>query len=148
MAQIRRTLESNQGAIPPLIAQQSALGAAHGELQRELEQLQHLDAILDTNERVLRGAMVEAEKVMRDAAGRRRPEVDEVLVCPTMVGSQLYTLVAEEKTCGDARVALGRGLDKGRVPLDVFVKQTRSIAREEFLKKALIREDSSRDGVG
>jgi ESCRT-I complex subunit TSG101 len=84
--------------------------------------------------------MVEAEKVMRDAAGRRRPEVDEVLVCPTMVGSQLYALVAEEKACGDARVALGRGLDKGRLPLDVFVKQTRSIAREEFLKKALIRK--------
>lgn len=77
---------------------------------------------------------------MRDAQGRRRPEVDEVLVCPTIVGGQLYTLVAEEKACEEARLALGRGLDKGRVGLEVFVKQTRTLAREEFLKKALIRK--------
>jgi len=84
--------------------------------------------------------MQEAEKVMKDAAGRPRPDIDDVLVCPTVVGSQLYSLVADEKACEDARVALGRGLDKGRITLDVFVKQTRSLAREEFLKKALIRK--------
>jgi ESCRT-I complex subunit TSG101 len=113
---------------------------AHDTLQSELDQLDQLDAILDNNERVIRGAMLEAEQVMREAAGRRRPEVDEVLVCPTAVGSQFYTLVAEEQACEDARVALGRGLDRGRLSLEVFVKQTRSLAREEFLKKALIRK--------
>lgn len=77
---------------------------------------------------------------MRDASGRRRPEVDEVLVCPTVVGGQLYNLVAEERACEEARLALGRGLDKGRIALDVFVKQTRSLAREEFLRKATIRK--------
>jgi ESCRT-I complex subunit TSG101 len=116
-------------------------------LQRELEQLQHLDATLETNERVLRSAMSEADQVMRDAAGRRRPQVDEVLVCPTVVGSQLYALVADEKACGDSRVALGRGLDKGRLSLDIFVKQTRSIAREEFLKKALIQKIATGMGL-
>ena len=77
---------------------------------------------------------------MRDAAGRRRPDVDEVVVCPTVVGSQLYNLVADMKACEEARGALGRGLDRGRVGLEIFVKQTRSLAREEFLKKALARK--------
>lgn len=113
----------------------------------ELEQLQNLDSALDSNERVLRGAIDEADNVMRDASGKKRPEVDDVLVCPTVVGSQLYALVADEKACEAARVALVRGLDKGRVSLDVFVKQTRSLAREEYLKKALIRKIAAGMGL-
>lgn len=140
VAETQRTLESNKTAVSHLIAQQSSLRSAHGVLQAEVEQLQSLDATLDNNERVLRSSMQEAEKVMKDAAGRPRPDIDDVLVCPTVVGSQLYSIVADEKACEDARVALGRGLDKGRITLDVFVKQTRSLAREEFLKKALIRK--------
>lgn len=81
--------------------------------------------------------MLSAEGVMRDAAHRKRPEIDEILVCPTVVGSQLYNLVADQKACEEARLVLVRGLDRGRISLDVFVKQTRSCAREEFLKKAL-----------
>jgi ESCRT-I complex subunit TSG101 len=140
VAQTHRTLESNKSAVAPLLAQQSALRNAQQVLQSELEQLQQLDGILDTNERVLGKAMHEAEQVMRDAAGRRRPEVDEILVCPTVVGSQLYNLVADQKSCEEARLMLIRGLDRGRINLDVFVKQTRSLAREEFLKKALLKK--------
>jgi ESCRT-I complex subunit TSG101 len=133
-------LESNKSAVTPLLAQQSALRNAQSVLQSELDQLQQLDSILDTNEHVLGQAMHEAEQVMRDAAGRRRPEVDEILVCPTVVGSQLYNLVADQKSCEEARLMLIRGLDRGRISLDVFVKQTRSLAREEFLKKALLKK--------
>ncbi|QDS75995.1 hypothetical protein FKW77_004464 [Venturia effusa] len=140
VSQTNQIVASNTNAAASLEAQQSALRGAHATLQAELEQLEQLDRALESNERVLRGAMQEAEQVMRDAQGRRRPEVDEVLVCPTVVGGQLYTLVAEEKACEEARLALGRGLDKGRVGLEVFVKQTRTLAREEFLKKALIRK--------
>jgi ESCRT-I complex subunit TSG101 len=130
-----------------LTAQQQALRNAHAVLQSELEQLQQLDRALESNENILRSTMQEAEKVMHDATGRRRPEVDEVLVCPTVVGGQLYNLVAEQRACEEARLALGRGLDKGRVSLEVFVKQTRTLAREEFLKKSLIRKASRGMGL-
>jgi len=68
------------------------------------------------------------------------PDVDEVLVAPTVVGGQLYALCAEERACADALFVLARALDKGRVGVDVFIKQTRSLAREQFLKKALIKK--------
>lgn len=84
--------------------------------------------------------MAQADGVMRDAKGRRRPEVDEVLVCPTVVGNQLYNLVAEQKASEEVRMSLGRALDKGRISLEVYVKQTRALAREEYFKKALIRK--------
>jgi ESCRT-I complex subunit TSG101 len=116
------------------------MSLARDTLHDELARLERLESVLDTNERVIRGAMLEAERVMREAEGRARPEVDDVLVCATTVGTQLYALVAEERACGECRVVLARALDAGRVPLEVFVKQTRSLAREQFLKKALVRK--------
>jgi len=77
---------------------------------------------------------------MASAAQRKPPSVDEVLVAPTVVGGQLYELVAEEQACEDAIFVLGRGLDKGRVGVEGWVRLTRGLARERFLKKALVRK--------
>lgn len=56
-------------------------------------------------------------------------------MAPTVVGEQLYRLVAEERAIAEAMFVLGRALDKGRVGGDVFVRQMRGLARERFLKK-------------
>ncbi|KAF2030382.1 UEV-domain-containing protein [Setomelanomma holmii] len=140
VSQIRQTVNSNMSAIVPLQSQQAALQTAYSRLQAELGELQQLDAALASNEQILKGAMIEADRVMEDARRRKAPDVDDVLVAPTLVGGQLYTLAAEEKGIADALFVLGRALDKGRVSADVFVKQTRSLAREQFLKKALIKK--------
>jgi ESCRT-I complex subunit TSG101 len=140
VAGTHQVLRSNRDSLAPLMAQRAAMAQARDTLLDELSRLERLEGVLDTNERVIRGAMLEAERVMHDAAGRARPEVDDVLVCATAVGAQLYALVAEERACAECRLALGRALDAGRVAPDAFVKQTRSLAREEFLKKALVRK--------
>ncbi|KAF2821927.1 UEV-domain-containing protein [Ophiobolus disseminans] len=140
VSQIRQTVNSNISAIPPLRSQQAALQTAYSRLQAELSELQQLDAALASNEQILKGAMLEADRVMDDARRRKAPDVDDVLVAPTFVGGQLYALAAEEKGIADALFVLGRALDRGRVGAEVFVKQTRSLARDQFLKKALIRK--------
>lgn len=140
VSQIHQTVSSNISALDPLKAQQDALQTAHAKLQAELGELQQLDAALATNEQVLKGAMFEADRAMEDARQRKVPDVDELLVAPTLVGGQLYTLAAEEQGISDAIFVLGRALDKGRVSTEVFVKQTRSLAREQFLKKCLIKK--------
>lgn len=140
VSQIRQTVSSNNAAIAPLRAQQVALQTAYARLQSELGELQQLDAALASNEQILKGAMIEADRVMEDARRRKAPDVDDVLVAPTVVGGQLYALAAEERGIGDAIFVLGRALDRGRVGTDIFVKQTRSLAREQFLKKALIKK--------
>mgnify|MGYP004502873737 CR=1 FL=1 len=106
----------------PLRAQQQALHTARSRLQAELGELQQLDAALVSNEQILKGAMVEADRAMDDARRRQAPDVDDVLVAPTVVGQQLYTLAAEERGIADALFVLGRALDKGRITADVFVK--------------------------
>jgi ESCRT-I complex subunit TSG101 len=140
VAQTRQTLDSNNAALTPLFAQQNALRSAHPQLSRELEELSRLDAAIDANERVLRDAMRDADVVIVEAAGRKRPEIDEVLCAPTAVGRQVYELVAEKAGCEAARVALGRALDRGRVPCEVWTRQIRGVAREEFLKMVVVRK--------
>ncbi|KAF2140563.1 uncharacterized protein K452DRAFT_230078 [Aplosporella prunicola CBS 121167] len=154
-AQTIQATQDNAAAIAPLQAQQAALRAAHAKLQGELDALTALQATLDTNERVLRGAMGQADRVMEEARGRTVPDVDDVLVAPTVVGEQLWRVVAEERALGEAIFVLGRGLDSGRVGAEGFVRQTRSLAREQFLKKALIKKiakgmglDEDPHGVG
>ncbi|KAB2578274.1 ESCRT-I complex subunit [Lasiodiplodia theobromae] len=140
VAQTTQTVQGNIAAVPALRAQGAALRAAHARLQQELDQLQRLDAALASNERVLADAMREADRAMDDARTRTVPDVDDTLVAPTVVGGQLWGLVAEERGLEEAIFLLGRGLDRGRVGAEVFVKQTRSLAREQFLKKALIKK--------
>ncbi|KAF2470231.1 UEV-domain-containing protein [Lindgomyces ingoldianus] len=140
VSQIRQIVSANHSAITPLHAQQTALQAAYSRLQSEFDQLQQLDEALASNEKILRDAMLEADRVMEEARTRKVPDVDEVLVAPMVVGGQLYSLAAEERGIAECLFVLGRALDKGRIGADVFVKQTRSLAREQFLKKALIKK--------
>jgi ESCRT-I complex subunit TSG101 len=122
VSQTQQVVASNQAAVAPLRAQQHALQTAYSRLQAELGELQQLDAVLASNEHILKGAMVEADRAMDDARRRQAPDVDDVLVAPTVVGQQLYTLAAEERGIADALFVLGRALDKGRITADVFVK--------------------------
>ena len=73
--------------------------------------------------------------------------MDDVLVAPTVVGGQLYGVAAEERGIADALFVLGRALDKGRIGVDVFVRQSRVLAREAFLKKALLRKIARGMGI-
>jgi len=84
--------------------------------------------------------MAQADGVIRDVAGRQRPNIDDVLVPPFVAHKQLYDVVAEIAACEDARAALGKGLDKGRIPVEVWVRQMRAVSREEFLKRAIVRK--------
>lgn len=150
-------------AIPPLRAQQAALNETLNSINHEISQLNNLRACLDSNEKILRQAMLDADKVLDDAKRRDVPAVEEVLVAPTIVARQLYENVVEERVLEECRTVIGRALDKGRIGGDVWAKvgrcllwqrrgrvdvgqQMRSLAREEFLKKALIKKISR--GIG
>ncbi|KAI4235875.1 MAG: hypothetical protein L6R40_006339 [Gallowayella cf. fulva] len=138
--QIQSTHASNMSAIPPLRAQQAALNETLNDVNHEISQLNELQTLLDSNEKILRQAMLDADQVLEEAKRRDVPAVEEVLVAPTVVAGQLYENVVEERVLEECRSVIGRALDKGRIGGDVWAKQTRSLAREEFLKKALIKK--------
>ncbi|KAI4123080.1 MAG: hypothetical protein LQ338_005451 [Usnochroma carphineum] len=138
---------SNMSAIPPLRAQQAALNETLTKINHEMSQLNDLQTLLDSNEKILRQAMIDADKVLDDAKRRDVPAVEDVLVAPTVVARQLYETVIEERVLEECRTVMGKALDKGRIGGDVWAKQTRSLAREEFLKKALIKKISRGMGL-
>lgn len=109
-------------------------------LQAEAGQLNQLANVLTSNANILRDALQKADTVIDGSRSHPVPDVDELLVAPTVVSNQLYNLVAEERALGDAIFMLGRAVEKGRISPAVFAKMTRSLAREWYLKKALVRK--------
>jgi ESCRT-I complex subunit TSG101 len=87
-----------------------------------MSQLNDLEALLSSNEAILHQAMRDADKVLDDAKRRKVPNVDEVLVAPTVVAGQLYASVADERAIEESRAVLGKALDKGRISGGVWAK--------------------------
>ncbi|KAL8717945.1 MAG: hypothetical protein Q9225_004864 [Loekoesia sp. 1 TL-2023] len=119
---IQLTHASNMSAIPPLRAQQAALNETLTNINHEITQLNDLQALLDSNEKILRQAMLDADKVLDDAKRRDVPAVEEVLVTPTVVAGQLYESVIEERVLEECRTVVGKALDKGRIGGDIWAK--------------------------
>ncbi|OTA37794.1 hypothetical protein BTJ68_01902 [Hortaea werneckii EXF-2000] len=166
-AQSQSKVSQNLQAFAPLQAQNSALRAAIGKLEKELQGLDEWSRILDSNEGILRRSIAECEGVVgryksasttqqggnggpgeigAGGGATHQPPIDEILVPPTLVANQLWTLCAEEASCREAMYVLQQAVDRGRVGGRDFVRLMRGLGREAFLKKAWL--GSVRGGWG
>jgi ESCRT-I complex subunit TSG101 len=68
------------------------------------------------------------------------PNIDDLLITPSLVASQLWRLCAEEAAAREAMYVLQRGLGRGRVSGPEFIRLMRGLARECFFKMALARK--------
>lgn len=121
-SQIVQITSKNVSAIPSLESQYTAMQQAHQDMGSEVAQLKSLDAMLSSNEKLLHETLRDADKKMESVRNKEKPNVDDVLVAPTTVAEQLYGLVAEEQSLGDAMFALTRALDRGRISAEVYTK--------------------------
>ncbi|PHH77169.1 hypothetical protein CDD82_3645 [Ophiocordyceps australis] len=132
--------QQNEASMAGLKAQRAAMQRASVILQGEMNQLMQLSQMLTSNTSILHEALHKADGVIESSRHHPEPNIDELLVAPTVVSNQLYALVAEERALGDAIFMLGRAVEKGRISPAVFAKTTRTLAREWYLKKALVRK--------
>ncbi|PWY87484.1 UEV-domain-containing protein [Aspergillus heteromorphus CBS 117.55] len=157
---LAETLQGNvtqtESAAQSLLSQSHSLHAAIATLQGEISSLNTLNSTLQSNNSVLKQSLHRADGVIADAQSRISasaapssstdpaasglPPIDEVLVAPTVVGKQLYDLVAEERGIQQAIYALQAALVKGVIGVETWSRHTRGLAREAFLKRALIRK--------
>lgn len=138
--QAQQKVSQNLSAISPLQAQQNALRAAQDRLEGEIRQLEHLDQALHNNESILHRSIQDCDRTIATAKSKKQPPIDEVLIAPTMVANQLWTLCAEEAACREAMYVLQKAVDRGRISGNDFVRQMRGLGRECFLKQALARK--------
>lgn len=154
----QRSRAEDDASLAGLAAQRAAMLAALGTMQAELSGLSQLSALLGSNTSALHDALRRADAILegsnsnggdpsssqgQSAGGGSRPPppgIDELLVAPTVVAVQLYDLVAEERALADAIFVLGRAVERGRVSPQAFARTTRGLAREWYLKKALVRK--------
>ncbi|KAJ5561261.1 hypothetical protein N7461_000022 [Penicillium sp. DV-2018c] len=159
---LTKTLHDNAAqsdtAAQSLVSQSRSLHAAMATLQGEVSALNALNATLQSNTTVLQQSIHRADAAIADAQARATssgaastsaatgdapavlPPIDEILVAPTVVGKQLYDLVAEERGIQQALYALQAALVRGVIGVDSWSRHTRSLAREALLKRALIRK--------
>ena len=138
--QAQQKIQQNLSAIAPLQAQQQALRAAYARLENERSQLENLDATLSSNESILRRSIQDCNHVISEAKSKKQSPIDEVLVAPTLVAQQLWTLTAEEAACREAMYVLQKAVDRGRISGNDFVRQMRGLGRESFLKMVFARK--------
>ncbi|KAG6059867.1 hypothetical protein E4U32_003778 [Claviceps aff. humidiphila group G2b] len=136
----QQTRQQNEASMAGLQAQQNAMQHAMAGIQSESSQLTQLSSLLASNTQILHDALRKADDVIESSRSHPSPDIDELLVAPTVVANQLYTLVAEERALGDVIFILGRAVERGRISPAVFAKTTRSLGREWYLKKALVRK--------
>lgn len=139
-AQRQHTRNQTISSLPGLEAQHKAMLTSLNSMQAEIQALESLKNLLSANTKILHTALHDADAVIDQSQHRTAPNVDELLVAPTIVGNQLYELVSEERSLGDALFVLGRAVERGRISPAVFAKMTRTLAREWYLKKALVKK--------
>lgn len=157
---LRANAAQSDTAAQSLVSQSRSLHAAMATLQGELSTLNTLHSTLQSNTTVLQQSIHRADATIADAQARSTsiststapstsatpgdtpglPPIDDVLVAPTVVGKQLYDLVAEEQGIQQALYALQAALVRGVIGVDSWSRHTRSLAREALLKRALIRK--------
>ncbi|KAJ5917952.1 hypothetical protein N7454_010327 [Penicillium verhagenii] len=161
----------SDAAAQSLVSQSHSLQAAMATLQNEVSALNALQASLQSNTTILQQSIHRADATIAGAQARSAsvstsatpsssaapgssdppsglPPIDEVLVAPTVVGKQLYDLVAEEEGLQHALYALQAALVRGVIGMDSWSRQTRGLAREAFLKRALISKIGRGNGTG
>jgi ESCRT-I complex subunit TSG101 len=113
------------------------------QIRAEKAELQRIEATSKSNETILRESISAVKNVILDSSNRKVPHIDEAISAKNVVYNQLYELVAEDHAIEDTIYMLGKALDRDRIKLEPFMKHSRTLAREQFMKKALVNKIAS-----
>lgn len=117
----------------------------------ETTELERIAQASIENETILRAKIQQAKDVVMHQArdletklDTNPKKIDEIVCAENVVHNQLYELVAEICAIDDTVYVLSKALDMGRISLDTFLKHSRSLGREQFMKRALVHKISTK----
>jgi len=123
-----------------LRAQQSDLQAGEPAIRDEMARLEAVRDVCRHVAERMRGSVNQAEWNIAELRRKGDPEVDELICATSIVHNQLINLVAEDNAVEDTIYHLHRALNTGRIDLERFLRTTRVLAEEQFMKRALIEK--------
>ncbi|PBK96814.1 UEV-domain-containing protein, partial [Armillaria gallica] len=126
-----------------LRAQQSDLLLGEPAIRDEMARLEAVRDVCRNVSGRMRSTVDQTERNMSELRRKGDPEVDELVCSTTIVHNQLINLVAEDNAIEDTIYHLHRALNSGRIDLERFLRTTRILAEEQFMKRALIEKIQS-----
>ncbi|WWD17812.1 hypothetical protein CI109_102255 [Kwoniella shandongensis] len=107
-------------------------------IRDEMARLEAVKKVCDSVGRKMGEVVSQGEERVTDLESRGEVSVDELVCGISIVHNQLIDLVAEDNAIEDTIYHMTRALDAERVDLDRYLKSIRSLAREQYMKRALI----------
>jgi ESCRT-I complex subunit TSG101 len=129
-----------------LIERREDLASGEPAIRDEMARLEAVKKVCDTVGARLDEVVAKGSERVADLESRGDVSVDEVVCSISIVHNQLVDLVAEDNAISDTIYHVTRALDAERIDLDRYMKAVRSLAREQYMKRALIERISS--GMG
>lgn len=102
---------------------------------------------VQTNIDQLKAKDTEIDEAISKLDEQENLPIDEAIVPTAPLYRQLFNAFAEENATEDAIYYVGEGLRRGVIDLDVFLKQVRSISREQFMLRATMQKCRQKAGL-
>jgi ESCRT-I complex subunit TSG101 len=121
-----------------LIERREDLATGEPAIRDEMARLEAVKNVCDAVGGRLQAVVSKGDERVSDLESRGDVSVDEVVCSISIVHNQLIDLVAEDNALSDTIYHVTRALDAERIDLDRYLKAVRSLAREQYMKRALI----------
>ncbi|WWC86316.1 uncharacterized protein L201_001189 [Kwoniella dendrophila CBS 6074] len=131
-------IHSLQSTKQHLIERREDLESGEPAIKDEMARLEAVKKVCDSTGRKLNDLVVNGEERINELETKGEISVDELVCGISIVHNQLIDLVAEDNAIEDTIYHMTRALDAERVDLDRYLKSIRSLAREQYMKRALI----------
>ncbi|WVW82373.1 hypothetical protein I302_104380 [Kwoniella bestiolae CBS 10118] len=131
-------MHSLQSTQQHLIERKEDLVSGEPAIKDEMARLEAVRKVCDSTGRKLAEVVKQGEDRVNELEGKGEIGVDELVCGISIVHNQLIDLVAEDNAIEDTIYHMTRALDAERVDLDRYLKSIRSLAREQYMKRALI----------
>lgn len=130
---LRKTQEDLNKGKAKLEGMTSRLDAEIVQVQTNIDQLKAKDEEID--------------EAISKLDEQENLSIDEAIVPTAPLYRQLFNSFAEENATEDAIYYVGEGLRRGVIDLDVFLKQVRSLSREQFMLRATMQKCRQKAGL-
>ncbi|KAF8797990.1 UEV-domain-containing protein [Phlegmacium glaucopus] len=121
-----------------LRAHQANLLAGEPAIKDEMARLEAVRDVCRNVANRTRQSIQQADSNITELKRKGDPEVDELVCATSIVHNQLINLVADDNAIEDTIYHLHRALNTGRIDLERFLRLTRVLAEEQFMKRALV----------
>ncbi|KAG4304832.1 hypothetical protein PORY_001885 [Pneumocystis oryctolagi] len=110
------------------------------QIEREMTELFHFKEQCEKKILILKKKIQTSRSLIEKYKGMKEPLIDDIIIPQNSLSKQFYDLVSDEKSIEDTIYVLWRLLEEERIDLDIFLKHTRNLAQEQFMKKVLIKK--------